>query len=303
LVVGYNAGVQKILIVGSGDVARRILSRIVPNARVYALLRNASRAAEWREAGALPVLADLDDRGSMQRIAGLADYVLHLAPPPGEGRHDTRTRNLLAALGKSKSLPRRLVYVSTTGVYGDCGGAQIDETRRVNAESARAGRRVDAESCLRQWGARTGVSVSILRAPGIYAAERLPIERLNKGLPALCAADDGYTNHIHADDLAAACIAALRHGGANRVYNVVDDSDLKMAEYFDRVADAFALPRPPRISRQEAEKTLSPVQMSFMRESRRIGNKRLKTELKLRLAYPTVDVGIAEAKAAKQAAN
>lgn len=303
MVVGYNAGVQKILIVGSGDVARRILSRIVPNARVYALLRNASRAAEWREAGALPVLADLDDRGSLQRIAGLADSILHLAPPPGEGRHDMRTRNLLAALGKSKSLPRRLIYVSTTGVYGDCGGAQIDETRRLNPESSRAGRRVDAERCLRQWGKRTGVKVSILRAPGIYAADRLPIERLNKALPALCAADDGYTNHIHADDLAAACIAALRHGGANRVYNVVDDSDLKMAEYFDRVADAFALPRPPRISREEAAKTLSPVQMSFMRESRRIGNKRLKTELKLKLAFPNIDVGIAEAVSRRNACS
>lgn len=303
MVVGYNAGVQKILIVGSGDVARRILSRIVPNARVYALLRNASRAAEWREAGARPVLADLDDRGSLQRIAGLADSILHLAPPPGEGRHDTRTRNLLAALGKSKSLPRRLVYVSTTGVYGDCGGAQIDETCRLNPESARAGRRVDAEHRLRQWGERTGVKVSILRAPGIYAADRLPLERLNKALPALCEADDGYTNHIHADDLAAACIAALRYGGANRVYNVVDDSDLKMAEYFDRVADAFALPRPPRISREEAARTLSPVQMSFMRESRRIGNKRLKTELKLKLTFPNVDVGIADAVSRRNACS
>jgi len=304
LVVGYNAGVQKILIVGSGDVARRILSRLAAHpARVHALLRDPSRAAAWREAGAIPVLGDLDDRGSLQRLAGLADIVLHLAPPPGEGRHDTRTRNLLAALGKGKSLPRRLVYVSTTGVYGDCGGAQIDETRMPNPESARAARRVDAENVLRSWGRRNGVAVSILRAPGIYAADRLPIERIQRALPALLEADDAHTNHIHADDLAAACIAAIRHGGANRVYNVVDDSGLKMAEYFDRVADAFDLPRPPRISREEAERTLSPVQMSFMRESRQIGNQRLKTELKLRLAYPTVDVGIAEAKAARQAAQ
>ena len=294
---------QKILIVGSGDVARRILSRLARRARAYALLRDATRAAEWRAAGATPVLADLDDRGSLQRIAGLADVILHLAPPPGEGRHDTRTRNLLAALGKAKSLPRQLIYVSTTGVYGDCAGAQIDETRHLNPESARAGRRVDAERCLRSWGAKNGVAISILRAPGIYAADRLPIERLSKGMPALCEADDPYTNHIHADDLAAACIAALRNGGANRVYNVVDDSDLKMAGYFDRVADAFALPRPPRISRQEAEKTLSPVQMSFMRESRRIGNRRLKKELKLRLAYPSVDVGIAEALARRNACS
>jgi nucleoside-diphosphate-sugar epimerase len=301
LVVGYNAGVQKILIVGSGDVARRILSRIVSNARVYALLRNAGRVADWRDAGAMPVLADLDDRRSLQRLAGLADTVLHLAPPPGEGHRDSRTRNLLAALGKGKSLPRRLVYVSTTGVYGDCGGARIDETRRLNPESSRAARRVDAESCLRAWGLRTGVTVSILRAPGIYAADRLPIERLEKGLPALREADDVFTNHIHAEDLAVACVAALRHGAANRVYNVVDNSDLKMAEYFDRVADAFALPRPPRISREEATSRLSPVQMSFLRESRRIGNRRLINELKLRLAYPTIDAGIAEALARRNA--
>lgn len=152
--LGYNAGVQKILIVGSGDVARRILSQLAPRARIYALLRDANRAAQWRAAGATPVLADLDDRSSLARLAGLADCVLHLAPPPGSGKRDTRTRNLLAALSKGKSLPRSLIYVSTTGVYGDCGGAGIDETRRLNPESSRAGRRVDAERVLRVWGLR-----------------------------------------------------------------------------------------------------------------------------------------------------
>ena len=283
---------QKILIVGSGDVARRILPRLAGRFRVFALLRDATRAAAWRAGGATPVIADLDDRASLARIAGLADLVLHLAPPPGDGTTDRRTRNLLAALGRGKSLPRRLVYVGTTGVYGDCGGARIDETRRLNPTNARAVRRVDAERRLRAWGRQNGVAVSILRAPGIYAADRLPLERLEKGMPALVDRDDGYTNHIHADDLAAACIAALRRGGANRAYNVVDDSDLKMGEWFDRVADAFALPRPPRIARAEAERTLPPMLMSFMRESRRIGNRRLKNELELRLAYPTVDDGI-----------
>lgn len=171
----------------------------------------------------------------------------------------------------------------------------IDETRRLNPESSRAARRVDAECRLRRWGRASGVAVTILRAPGIYASDRLPLERLERGMPALHEADDPYTNHIHAEDLAAACIVALRHGRPNRAYNVVDDSDLRMAEYFDRVADAFALPRPPRISRQEAARLLSPMQMSFMRESRRIGNARIKNELKLRLAYPLVDDGIAEA--------
>lgn len=286
---------QKLLIIGSGDIARRTLSRLVRRYRVFAVLRDPGRMAEWRAAGACPLLADLDDRASLRRIAGLADDVLHLAPPPNEGTRDTRTRHLLAALDKGKSLPRRLIYVSTTGVYGDCAGARIDETRRLHAESARAARRIDAERSLRRWGRENGVAVSILRAPGIYAAERLPLERLTRGLPALVEADDVFTNHIHADDLATACVAALRYGRANRAYNVVDDSDLKMADYFDRVATAFALPQPPRLSRAEAARQLSPVQWSFMCESRRIGNRRIKEEFKLRLAYPTIEVGIAEA--------
>jgi nucleoside-diphosphate-sugar epimerase len=293
--VGYNAAVQKILIVGSGDVARRILPHLTGRYRVFALLRNAARAADWRRAGAQPLLADLDDASSLSRIAGLADVVLHLAPPPNIGDRDTRTKHLLAALGKGKSLPRCLIYVSTTGVYGDCGGAVIDETRRLRAESPRAGRRVDAEEALRTWGTRNDVRICILRAPGIYAADRLPLERLEKGLPALAAADDVFTNHIHANDLAKACIAAMRHGLANRSYNVVDDSDLKMADYFDLVADAYALPHPPRLSRVAASAVLSPMQMSFMRESRRIVNRRIKQELKLHLAFPNVADGIADA--------
>ena len=286
---------QKILIIGSGDVARRILPHLAGRYRVFALLRNAARAKDWRADGVQPLIADLDERCSLDRIAGLADVVLHLAPPPNQGLVDLRTKHLLAALGKGKSLPRRLIYVSTTGVYGDCGGALIDETRRLNAESPRAARRIDAEQTLRAWGRRNGVKVSILRAPGIYAADRLPLERLEKGLPALQAADDVFTNHIHAEDLAAACVAAIRHGAANRAYNVVDDSDLKMADYFDQVADAFACPRAPRLSRTAAAALLSPMQMSFMRESRRIANRRIKQELKLRLAFPTVTDGIADA--------
>lgn len=286
---------QKILIIGSGDVARRILSRLVSRARVYALLRDPAKAAAWRAAGAVPVLADLDDPRSLKRLRGLAEVILHLAPPAGEGSRDLRTRRLLAALSKGESLARCLIYVSTTGVYGDCAGAQIDETRALNPESARARRRVDAEQALRDWGGRNGVRICILRAPGIYADDRLPLSRLENRLPALVDRDDVFTNHIHADDLARACLAAVRHGQANRVVNAVDDSDLKMAEYFDRVADAFTLPRPPRLTRDELAQQVSPLQMSFMRESRRIGNRRLKQELKLRLDYPTVDAGIADA--------
>ena len=190
------------------------------------------------------------------------------------------------------------MYISTTGVYGDCAGAQIDETRPRCPQSERALRRVDAENQLRDWGKRNAVAISILRAPGIYAADRLPLDRLQRGLPALRAEDDVFTNHIHADDLARACLAALRHGRGGRACNVVDDSELRMGDYFDAVADAFALPRPPRLARADAAACLSPAQLSFMGESRRIGNRRLKNELKVRLAYPLVGEGIAAAKKA-----
>jgi len=284
--------VKRLLIVGCGDVAWRALPRLRHRYRIFSLLRDPLQAPRWRDAGTVPLIADLDDPASLRRLRGLADDVLHLAPPPDRSGRDTRTQALLAALEGGKSLPQRLVYVSTSGVYGDCGGALVDETQAPHPLSARGARRVDAERQLRAFGRRTGTVVSILRAPGIYAADRLPLERLRKGLPALRDEDDVFTNHIHADDLAAACVAALRSGRAGRSYNASDDSQLRMGEYFDRVAAAFDLPRPPRISRAEAERVMSPVQLSFMRESRRLVNRRLKEELGLRLAYPVVDDGI-----------
>jgi len=201
-------------------------------------------------------------------------------------------RRLLAALNRGKSLPQRLVYISTSGVYGDCAGARVPETRRLHPQTARARRRVDAERQLRRFGRAVGTCVSILRAPGIYAADRLPLERLQRGTPALVAEDDVFTNHIHADDLAMLAVAALRRGLPNRVYNAADASHLKMGEYFDLVADRFGLPRPPRISREEAEKTLSPLHLSFMSESRRLDNGRACRELGGRLRYPQVSEGI-----------
>lgn len=297
----------KILIVGFGDVGKRVAKRLRDRYAVSALVRSADHARTARGMGVVPIRGDLRRPRSLQKIAGVADVVFHFAPPPGHGRHDTHTRHLLAALTRplrgrparpetqlprawrSCRQPRRLVYVSTTGVYGDCGGEWIDETRALMPTTARARRRVDAERCLIAWGRRSGVMVSILRAPGIYANDRLPIDRLRRGTPALMAKDDVFTNHIHADDLARVAIAAMKRGRAGRVYNAVDDSALSMADYFDRVADAFDLPRPPRVSRVEAAKILSPALMSFMSESRRIGNARLKRELRCRLQYPTVD--------------
>lgn len=201
----------------------------------------------------------------------------------------------MAALTRTTSLPQRLIYISTTGVYGDCGGAAVNEARPCRPRTDRARRRVDAETRLRQFGARNGVTVSILRAPGIYAGDRLPLARLQRGEPALCADEDVHTNHIHAEDLARLAWLALFRGRPGRVYNAVDDTRMKMGEYFDFAADFFGLPRPPRLPRCELAKHLSPMALSFMAESRQLDNQRIRRELRARLKYPTVREGFAAA--------
>lgn len=272
------------LIVGCGDVGMRLLPLLTPYFRVFATTSQQERCAELRAAGAVPLVADLDRPASLRRLAGLAPWVVHLAPPPAEGGLDSRTRNLTAILPEQG----RLVYVSTTGVYGDCGGALFDESRPVAPRNARALRRVDAERTLRRWAGRARATLAILRVPGIYAAGRLPLKRLQQGTPALIEADDVYTNHIHADDLAVIIARALYRALPHRVYHAVDDSEMKMAQYFDAVADAFQLPRPPRLPRAELQQVVTPALLSFMSESRRVRNDRIKRELGVRLRYPTV---------------
>ena len=282
-------GRPRLLILGCGDVGMRLLPLVRSRFRVFAVTSDPRRCAELRAAGAIPVVADLDRPRTLKRLAGLARHVVHLAPPQSEGTLDRRTRSLTAILPEGT----RMVYVSTSGVYGDCGGALIDETRSVAPHNARAQRRVDAERVLRAWALHARASVAILRVPGIYAPERLPLKRLEQGTPALLAADDVYTNHIHADDLARIAALALVRGLPQRVYHAVDDTHMKMADYFDTVADAFGLPRPPRLARAELAAAVSPMLLSFMSESRRMRNARIKRELGVRLRHPQLAQSVA----------
>ena len=294
---------KRLLIIGCGDVGVRLIplarARYHVYGRVYALTRDPAQCASLRALGVTPVIGDLDKPQSLSAIAGIAHDVVHFAPPPSQGVTDTRTAHLIAAMGKRRSkniqgsLPQHFVYISTSGVYGDCGGAVVPETRPAHPQTARAQRRVDAERRLRAWGARSGVRVSILRVPGIYAADRLPLTRLERGTPALRDEEDSYVNHIHADDLARMVIAALNHASPGRAYNAVDDLPQKMGEYFDLVADRHGLNRPPRIARSEATRVIPENLLSFMSESRRLTNQRIKQELRFRLRYPSVYDGIA----------
>lgn len=267
--------------------------------QVLALSRNPDRAGPLRAQAVMPLWGDLDELASLRRLAGIATRVLHLAPPPALAESDTgwwldaRTTALLRAL-RLRSLPRSLVYASTSGVYGDCQGQWVSETRPVAPTTGRAQRRVNAERAVRLAG-RSGLRTSILRIPGIYAPDRdggTPRPRLLRGTPVLQAADDVYTNHVHADDLARACLRALWRGKPQRIYHASDDTQLKMGDYFDLAADLYGLSRPPRISRELAQTELPASLLSFMSESRRLSNQRLKRELGLRLHYPTVVEGL-----------
>lgn len=286
----------RLLIIGCGDIARRAIPALVRHYRVYAAVRSPVRNTELRTLGVTPILADLDQPRSLRRLGGVGDIVLHLAPPNEQGHRDQRTRALVAALTYAKILPRRLIYISTSGVYGNCKGALVAEESGMHPQTPRAKRRADAERVLCQFGRRHGVATSILRVPGIYAANRLPLDRLKRGDPLLRADEDVYTNHIHADDLAAIVIQAITRGRPGRAYNAVDDSMQKMGDYFDLVADACGLPRAPRVTRIEAERRLSPAMLSFMGESRRLTNRRMKRELGVKLRYPTVAEGLAAAR-------
>nr|WP_314899280.1 NAD-dependent epimerase/dehydratase family protein [uncultured Deefgea sp.] len=285
----------RLLIVGCGDVVRRALPWLKQHFTVYATARSAESALQLNTLGVRPIFADLDQAKTLARLRGIAQFLIHSAPP-GEGQGDARSKALIAALSHAKIkrneiLPQRLqraVYISTSGVYGDCNGQWINETQARQAKSTRALRRVDAENQLRNWAYRQGVRLSILRAPGIYAADRLPLERVRRGDPVLHAAEDSYSNHIHADDLAQALCLALFRGLPMRTYNIVDDEPHKMGDYFDQIADFAQLARPPRISRAAAQSQLSPSLLSYLNESRQISNARAKRELKLKLHYPTI---------------
>jgi nucleoside-diphosphate-sugar epimerase len=273
---------KRLLIAGFGDIARRAAARLERRFRLVPLARRYG--------------FDLDRPESLA-IEG-PDAVLHCAPPPNEGETDSRTANLLAALEKGRILPARMVYVSTSGVYGDCAGARVDESWPLAPRTGRARRRADAERQLSHWCGSKKVSLVVLRAPGIYAADRLPLERLRAGTPVLRTEEDVYTNHIHADDLATIVCRALDDDAPGGIYNASDDSEIKMGDWFDLVAGLHGLPRPPRISRKEAASRVPAVLLSFMSESRRLDNRRLKEELAVRLRYPTVYEGLRHERAA-----
>ncbi len=258
---------------------------------VSALVRSAEKAEALDAAGILVLPGDLDHPDTLQGLSAAGTLVYYFAPPPAAGITDPRIENALSVL-HGANLPRRVVLISTTGVYGDCGGAWIDEDHPVHPQTDRSKRRLAAEHALRDWSTTTGVPIVILRVPGIYGPGRLPLERIARREPVVREEDSPFTNRIHADDLARACFLAGRRGRRGAIYNISDGHPTTMTDYFNRVADHAGLPRPPALPLAEARHRLSAGMLSYLGESRRLDNRRMRDELGVVLQYPDLATGL-----------
>lgn len=291
---------MQVLIFGCGDTGRRVarLYREQDNA-VTGVVRHEASGRMLRESDIEPCLLDLDRPPAGVNLPSRASHVFYLAPPPAHGEDDSRLRNALALL-ELQGLPARILYISTTGVYGDCDGEWIDETAPLRPAGPRAQRRVAAESSLREWCGQRRVPWLILRVAAIYGPGRLPLERLRAGMPAVHPDASGYSNRIHVDDLARICVKAMDAAPDNSIYNVSDGNPLRFTDYLLLLAELSGLPAPPMISMQAAESRIDPGLMSFLRESKRIRNDKLLRELDITLHYPDARQGIAASLGARR---
>jgi nucleoside-diphosphate-sugar epimerase len=276
----------KLAIVGCGDVGLRLAEQVSHKVGVLALGRQVITKPKTRF-----IHIDLDERCNegLKKAARLATWVIYLAPPPVIGQDDVRMKHFLAHTGAIQ----RCIYVSTTAVYGAAKGAWVTETSPLMPTEGRGIRRVAAENRLK----RSSITrVSILRAPGIYAAERLPIERIQKGLPALIPEDDVPTNHIHADDLARLCWLGLFLGRNRRAYNAADGQPMMHGDYLSAVASTFDLQPPPRLPQAQTKAQLSPIAWSMLSGARRVSSARLLNEWQIQLKYPNMSTFLAQIK-------
>jgi len=279
-----------VLIIGCGDIGCRVAHlEQIQGHTIAALARSPDTAYRLGQRGITVINGDLDKPETLAERLPHVSTLYYFAPPPPSGDDDPRMHHALTALARP---PDRLVYISTSGVYGDCGGAWIDEDWPLKPKSPRGQRRLAAELALRDWSRRTGTTIVILRVPGIYGPGRLSVERIRRQVPVIDPQEAPYTNRIHADDLAAACLAAARRGQPGQAYNISDGHPTTMTDYFWRIADLYGLPQPPAIPIAEAREVLSPAMLSFMEESKRLINRRMLDELGVRLRYPDLAHGL-----------
>lgn len=289
--------IGSLLIVGYGDIGLRVAKLALKKGyAVSTLVRSVEKACELTAHGIIPILGDLDDPATPVRdLNPVGTSILYTVPPPGGGEYDTRLRVFLGSIEPGNE-PVEIVYLSTTGVYGDQQGAVVTEETPTKAETSRARRRIDAENLFLAWGKNRGVKIIILRVAGIYGANRLPLNRIAEGVPVLCSEGSPFSNRIHADDLARLCLAAVEKGEDGEIINICDGETSTMTDYFNAVADAFELPRPPQVTKEEAKVRMPPLLFSYFSESRRIDNRLMRERLGVNLLYPDLASGLAACK-------
>ena len=281
---------MNVWIIGCGDIGRRVASLYQKESvQARGLVYSEESVQKCQQMGVIASRYDLDADQALEPSLLEESMLFYFAPPQPIGVDDQRLNKFL---NKAKTLPKKIVLISTTGVYGDSAGDWIDESFPVAPVADRAKRRLSAEATLQEWASKYQKEVVILRVPGIYALDRLPLQRLKKGLPLVKECEAPWTNRIHADDLAQVCKQAMRVNAKSVIYNVTDGSPSTMTEYFNQVADVSGLPKPPQISMKEAVKILSKGMVSYLQESRRIKNDKMRDELGIVLKYPNLDAGL-----------
>jgi len=284
---------RAVLVIGCGDVGRRVaIGEHATGVPVTALVRSELSAARLEALGLCVVHGDLDKPETLNGLPTREALVYYFAPPSPSGTIDLRLCNFLSRI-TAETLPARVVLISTSGVYGDCSGEWVTEDRLPRPNTDRARRRLHAEKELQVWGEHQGVSIVVLRVPGIYGPGRLPYRRVRAQEPVLREQESPWSNRVHIEDLARACIAAGEHSCPNAVYNISDGHPTTMTDYFNRVADALGVERPPQISLAQARTEFSEAMQSYLAESKRLDNRRMKEELGVAPYYPDLIQGLA----------
>jgi nucleoside-diphosphate-sugar epimerase len=283
---------KKIIIAGCGYIGTRVARTWKDRgAEVTSLVRSAEHQAALASEGLATRSCSFDDPAEIPALDAAGSIVYYFVPPPGGGIADSRARTFCATLSLAEP-PARIIYMSATSVYSETGGGVVTEDSPAEPQSAMGKRRLDAEQVFREYGAAAGVPVLILRVSGIYGPGRLPLMQISQGQPLLCEAESGPSNRIHADDLAAVCLAAADRGEGGDIFNVTDGNPSSMTCYFNACADLLGYPRQPQVTMEEARRVMSPLMLSYVTDSRVVDNGRMLQRLNIRLMYPTMMEGL-----------
>ncbi|TWT15092.1 SDR family oxidoreductase [Reyranella sp. CPCC 100927] len=283
---------SRLFIFGFGDTAAQLAHEARKSRyTVIGTVRTVDKLRALRDAGheIVRFASDGPLDAPAQALAGIT-HLLCSIPPDAEG--DPAALAHADDVARHASGLRWIGYLSTTGVYGDHGGAWIDETTPVAPISDRARRRVAAEQQWQALGERLRVPTFIFRLPGIYGPGRSALDQVRAGTARRIARPGQVFSRIHIEDIATTVLASMRQPDASAIYNVADDEPSAQADVVAFAYTLLGLLPPPPVDYADIEASLPPMARSFYAESRRMKNDRIKRDLGVTLAYPTYREGL-----------